>query len=275
MDPDDTQEIMVEEATPDPVVTIDDDGQEYDPYDQSRLKPAPTAGEFDPDDLTAEQAQQNLTGYYERSVAQGHADTDAKWYDTMHDKINARAGREGFDPAVFTAVVAALSPQLEWDHTYPDGRMVDVNIEAAVAAMRAHREHPGETHDILLKAAKEVSNRPLNNSYLHAFDILDAADERTLTGPKRLDFNANLYNPRGTRDIVTVDALMAQAAYGRKLPGAHPGRTLLTTALPPGSRKAGGYGWTQRRVHALARAVNRTPQEIQAIVWAQFRRENG
>ena len=228
------------------------------------------SADVDPPFLSADDARTNLRTYYESSKAHGTADDDAKWYDRENKRAETWAAKSGTDPTRFRAMAAALSPKTPWDKW---GRFINLDLAHEAAVISA--QNPKLSADQL--APHWAGKQGLHPNWIKAIRIHRGEDPDTVLGegPKTHTFFANLEDPEGTRHIPTVDSLMIKAILGGAETRDGDPRIGALNRNSMRAKSGGGYGWVQRRIVDVANEVGRTPQELQAIVWQEYRRLSG
>lgn len=281
MDPDETVEVTdqgdVTEAAPEEEQVVE---VGVDPYSEERLETA--AGNIPPAAMAAQgetnaTVEKRLALLAQQSKDGGHFEEDRKWYEIEGQRVREAARRNNISEAEFLEVVGLMSPRMKWDHTYKaTGKQAFINIAAAEQAVKMHRQFPDLTAEQILKlpGVKE-GHSGFDTSYRDAIHMLRGEDYKH--GPKTFNFWHNLDDPEGTRDMVTIDSLMAAAIAGRPLQMKNKEDSQLLgqiTRKKTGEKSPGGYGWAQRRIHAVAKQIGITPQELQAVVWSEWRRQH-
>lgn len=163
-------------------------------------------------------------------------DTDARWYHDARELAADRAAAALVPLDTYLAVVAAVSPQTQWDtrNGYP-------NLDAADRAISAHRFG--------------TPPRMLGASWQRARRILDGEDPADVLGTRKIrNFYENLRAP-GATDRVTIDRWAARAA-GVKIPN---------------TQKQ--YDTAADAYRAAASDLSIPPDALQAAVWAHVRRQ--
>lgn len=273
MDPDETVEVTdqgdVTEAPEEQVVEVG-----VDPYSEDRLMPA---GSNTPPQFIQDQGEGNaevearLVKIAQASKDRGTFENDRKWYETEGDRTRRKARELGISEEDFIAVTAHLSPKMLWERTNPQGETEYINLAAAERAVQLHRLFPDmDPHNIVKMPAGFEGVTGLPKNYSKA--IMHLRGNPSHYGPKTGNFAANLTDPEGTRDMVTIDTLMASALAGRPLGKNESYELNQITRVKKTDRTPGGYGWAQRRIHEAAKVVGITPQELQAVVWSEWRR---
>jgi len=156
------------------------------------------------------------------------------WYWQAQQLVAAIASDTHVGIPVVAAVVACLSPSVDWP----------TNVADAHAFCRAYAQ--GRTD------APSASGYPANRA--QAWRILQAQDPAILTGPKRTAFASNL---QGNLHVVTVDrwAVRAATLYARE------------RVNTPKQYKAIADAYSQ-----VAAANGLSPAVLQAIVWVCIKR---
>lgn len=145
------------------------------------------------------------------------------------------------DPDRGAAVLAALSPQLDWQR----------NVEVAFALVRDPDRNPGV----------------LGRSYTNALSALQttAAPLSVLSGRKVKSFGYNLAYPT-TSYHVTIDRHMIDAIVGVK--------GYCTTRHAKILERPGVYQYFAALVRSVARGTGHLPSEVQASVWTNWKSLN-
>lgn len=210
-----------------------------------------------PKGLDAETVRANMQGYVDRAKEGGTFEEDKVWYETAHAAIGERAATLNVDPQTFAGMVAATSPRCTWDTS--TGRLL--NIDFAARAVETARAFPGQSGPEVVANIKESGGSfgMMSNSLSNAIDVYNGHTDEALTGPKVSSFNNNLVWPTSSNDV-TVDGNQARAMAGAAGSDAN--------ALAKGS-----YGWAADQVRAAASDEGLQPLQYQAVVWAQWRRE--
>lgn len=250
-----------------------------DPYSEERLLPA--AGNTPPAAMVA-QGETNAT--VELRLAQlvkdaktrGTFEEDRKWYEIEGQRVREAARRNNVKEEDMIEVAALLSPKMLWDDVDGSGQRRFLNIAAAERAVHMHRMYPDmEPEEIVKLPGIKEGLSGFGGNYVKS--IRHLRGEKQHHGPKTFNFWHNLEDPEGTRDMVTIDSLMAAAIVGRPLSGKSKEDSQLLgqiTRTKTGEKSPGGYGWAQRRIHAVAQQVGITPQELQAVIWSEWRRQH-
>jgi hypothetical protein len=220
-----------------------------------------------------------------------------QWYSKAHDFAAGLAQKYGIDEDHAAAVVAALSPQTDWDRNQRLAEAVmdithnrngqtfqfnDVGISKLASKgidVSAYKGRtfgaPGEQPvsslppKVLAIAHPDLKEQSSDNN-LKALQLAQGADiDKTLGGAKVRDFYNNIQD-RGTAPYVTVDTHMVRAALN------DPSRSGDEAALIMGSNQ---------RYEIFAKAIRQassdvqdrlpgiTPAQLQAVVWTGWRNE--
>ena len=249
-----------------------------DPYSEDRLVPA---GSNTPPQFIQDQGEDNkkvetrLALLAQQSKDGGHFDYDRDWYNREGKRVREAAHRKGVTEDEMLEITALLSPRMKWDKRQGDDpeKRQYLNIAAAERAIDLHRLYPDMPPEQIIKqvdAFKGVGGLP--GSYKKAIYHLRGEDQDH--GPKTWNFWHNLKDPEGTRDMVTIDTLMASALAGRPLGSKDEKQLSQINTVKKTNATPGGYGWAQRRIHAVAKQIGITPQELQAVIWSEWRRQH-
>jgi hypothetical protein len=184
---------------------------------------------------------------------EGHA-----WYQIAHD-TGIRMGREtGHSDEQAIAVVAALSPQCDWDR----------NVREARTLLALHHKIPGLTVD---QAHAVITYQP-RTVLKQALALLQpgANISRTLSGTKRRSFYVNMLRP-GKTGAVTIDRHMISLMAGNVTTRSAPDVRVMTTPATKAVRGQGSYPWFADRLREAAHSAGVPADTFQAIVWTQHR----
>lgn len=172
----------------------------------------------------------NLNKWAKRAKVE-HWEQGKLWYHDAHDYCQGLVGKYTLEQVV--GVVAALSPQVEWDH----------NKSVACALLEGYEGEVYKGYDVNMTKARSV---------------LDIKDPLTILGGQKVRaFYDNILRPRYS-NLVTVDTHIARAFFN-SLDLSQ--KELDFTFRPHGN------GVIQEAVRTLADRYEVRPLALQATIW--------
>jgi len=245
--------------------------------------------------VTPDSVQQNMTAIMERAKAAGDMETQRNWYGVQHDRIGALADQYHLDPQQATAVVAALSPQCEWERNLlmAEGVMkltdhdpiIEITQDRAdaingFAGMKGEEPiEAGLTHVNDLTPAQAAYATQLNglpSNLTKAFSLARGADiDETLSGPKVRSFFTNLDTP--DRDgPATIDTHQVALMAGLDNEYSNAGTTRVDRLLNSTTinKVNASYAFYNDAVTKVADQYGLNSNEAQAVMWTQWNAEH-
>lgn len=242
----------------------------------------------------------------EHAKESGVYDEAKNWYVDAHEKAVGMAKATGYTEEQAAGMIAAMSPQVHWNRINTEGQLVYPNLEQATTIAWALKidatvEINQGLVDGLMKYDKytNFSNmlgqklklsqmtpdqagyvlKPLVQAYpanvAKAVRIARGeAPADVLGGAKVRSFYSNLMWPKEPSGV-TVDTWMIRTLTGRKDLDIHQLHVLITSPSSNGLKGIGSYPYMAEMLNTVAKKYNILPQEAQAIVWTQSRREEG
>ena len=184
----------------------------------------------------------NLKECYSRATQEA-IEEGLVWYENANSFANQLATQYNLGPDTVAQIIAALSPAAKWDRNL-------VDAENMVKAFY-HRGYIG---------AKAVTVCTYGKNKEKALDILCGKLQLTpKQGLKTYNFWNNIHNPK-ERFFVTIDRHALRVLLGTGERGA--------VAIKPHQ-----YAKASLVYRVLADELGLTPNQLQAIVWVQYRSE--
>lgn len=249
--------------------------EEKNPWKDTHRDPVaeeiwPGNGERLPDQ-SHEAAVQRLLAVHELAKQTPSYQEDLHWYNQAHEEIANRAAKLGVAPEIYTAVVAATAPKMEWEDR---GNKIG-NLTAADRVIKAALDHPEMSGDEIASIAKGqpdyvgIMHGPIRNGV----KALRSGDPvKGLNGPKVRSFYNNIVFPDDPSSV-TVDAHMAHAIVGTHLKDAADAVDNVRNGY--GKPKKAGYGWSADVLREAARRAGVPAQQFQAATWTYWRTVGG
>lgn len=253
----------------------------------------------------------------ERALVAGMADptnNGATWYAETHDASTALADRDGITIEQSTGVIAALSPQQQWDDNLACADYVSktlsrddvVRLDAdtakkAVGELTTERyaKNQSDPSADLAAGTKRLSEyTPRQQAViLKAMGQRDGVKSRwtcgadgvekavrihhgespadVLGGHKVRSFYNNILAPGNPGGYVTIDTHAISAAAGQKITSGDPRMTKLM-GVPERSEygSKGTYGAFADAYRRVAEKYDLNPSQVQAIAWVEWRKNN-
>ena len=167
-----------------------------------------------------------------------------EWYTQAHIWALRTAEVSGYPIEIVCAVVAVLSPAVSWE----------INKRDAWNLIMAED-----------RRMTVVSTYGLNKT--KAIHMLETGDLTVLKGRKVTAFYNNILDPE-CHDHVTIDRHAIRACYGKS------GLDMSAEDIPP-PRSAKRYNHFSELYKRLAVKHGLTPNQMQAIIWVEYRNKAG
>lgn len=211
---------------------------------------------------------------------------DGKWYHEREKEMGAYAREHGFSQEQVTAVTAAMSARMAWDHDIIDPKTGKVlmrtkpNWEAATSIMQTIKDDkPFLMNGKLVKPSSIKDARALalahpdlkvglTDNVTKSIEIMRGGDPtEVLGGNKVRSFYNDMLHP-GTSKSTTIDTLMVHAAMGTSsISPAKLGRLLGSSPY--------NYDLYAKAVKYIASKHKLPPHEVQARIWYAWRNKSG
>lgn len=223
-------------------------------------------GKENPDaPITKEEASANLQGYMDRAKSEPTFEADRDWYSTRNEQVSGWAKAAGVDVPTYVGALAATSPLCPWESK--NGIMMNKNLaDKAIAMAQANP-------DVDPKEFAKSLDAPgmLKSSLSNAMTVVQGNTEQALSGPKVRSFFNNIVNPQG--NDVTMDTWMARALAGK--PDLQDEKQLkqLVGGGSMSKPNQAKYSWGADLVRGIATKEGMTPNQAQAVIWTQVKRE--
>lgn len=244
--------------------------------------------------VTPELVQHNMENLYGRAMKDMTPDEQKAaidWYQAQHEKLMAMgaeyAPKFGVPVDVMqervVGMTAALSPQLEWDHTYYDKngnvtRIKETNLDRTRACLdkTLAAGYPDKSVDSRA-LGKSFNSGGLRESAVNAISIAQGGDiDKILGGCKVRSFFDNLSNPREdgpvTIDRHAINALVSPD--GRTAIGKAADKMLYGNYGRTGVGNRGAYPWFAQMISDFGQSKGLTGNQMQALLWVQWRNEH-
>jgi len=211
------------------------------------------------------------------------------WYPHANEEAQRLATTYGTTIEQAAGVIAAMSPQMDWDDNVRDAERLmayyatmrneawspqefDAQLRASVGLKVDDKDTPNYDESDLY-TMKGMGIAALSDNTSKAFEILQGDNpEATLSGMKVCSFYDNIMDPGGTREV-TVDGHMLKVyAYSSGL-----SQSDTTKLFSAGSEKIGtqfgsaGYITVADAVRSVADEMGMSPDAVQAAYWLQVR----
>lgn len=198
---------------------------------------------------------QNILDHYNHSTDE-HKAAGAQWYPSAREFIKNIADKTNRDPNRAAAIMAAMSPQEEWERNIQNGTNFMLNYDPA---------NPGAWHQNPNKPTQGTGTPGLGDNINRAIAVHHAHPDQIYqalgNGPKVQNFYRNL---SGDDDSVTVDGHMAKAIMGEGGQLADYGNAMK--ALSPKD----SYNQMSDAVKKAAAETGISPSQMQATVWLKY-----
>lgn len=167
------------------------------------------------------------------------------WYDEAHRLAAHLGNRYGYHPAQVAAVIAALSPQTEWQENIKAAQLL---LEGRTPRIQTAR-NISKAERVLLGESPETVFAPPN--------------PKRPTGHKVRAFFANIADPTDPYPV-TIDRHATDIALGRR----------FSDSTRPVLDYVGSYDHVAEAYRHVGKLYDLLPNQVQAITWIARRRAN-
>lgn len=197
----------------------------------------------------------NVLDHYNNSTNE-HKAAGAQWYPAAREYVKNIADKTNRDPSRAAAIMAAMSPQEEWERNIQSGTNFMLNYDPA---------NPQAWHQNPNKPTQGTGNPGLGDNINRAIAVHHAPPGQEAqalgNGPKVQNFYRNL---TGDDNAVTVDGHMAKAIMGEG--GQMAGYDQSEQQLRPKDH----YNQMADAVTRAAHQKGISPAQMQATVWLKY-----
>lgn len=215
--------------------------------------------------ITRARAKKNLQNYFIKGQAAPSYAEDRDWYQTRHNEMSGWAQAAGVDVSTYVGAIASTSPLCPW--VSKNGILMNKNLADKTIALA--KSNPDVDPKAFVKDLK--SPGMLKTSLIHAMQVVQGDLDGALTGPKIRSFFNNIVNPWG--DDVTMDTWMARALAADPDLMDEKGIKAYVGGGSQSKPDQAKYSWGADIVREIAKENGLTPNQAQAVIWTQVKRE--